>query len=449
MSTTTTERKGAWATAQRLAAETPAGRNRYADFLRAVSILAVVVGHWLIAAVAVRGGQIDGANLLATDPWTQWLTWGFQVMPIFFVVGGFSNAASWRSTAARGGRYGEWLGSRVRRLVMPAVPLVVAWSGLAIVVRILGVSGDLVRLGSQAALIPLWFLAVYVLVVALAPITLWLWERWGMGSFVALAALAAMVDALSLGTGGLAGWFNFLFVWAAVHQLGYAWKDGRFADPGRALMVGTGGLLALVALVTAGPYPVSMVGVPGADVGNNSPPTVALIALGLAQTGIALAVARPVSRWLEGRRAWAATILVNGSIMTVYLWHLTAMVLVLGAAALAGGFGLGIEPASKVWWLARPLWMALYATATLGLLRWFGRYERPSAMSPMGTAAALTVVVLACFGFASIAGGGIADDGSWIRPLAIIPILVAGALASGLRFGGRRAPAGPAGHGRM
>jgi len=38
-----------WATASELAAKTPPERNRYVDLLRAVSILVVVVGHWLIA----------------------------------------------------------------------------------------------------------------------------------------------------------------------------------------------------------------------------------------------------------------------------------------------------------------------------------------------------------------------------------------------------------------
>ena len=40
----------------RLAAETPAERNRVVDALRAGSILVVVFGHWLMAAVTVVDG---------------------------------------------------------------------------------------------------------------------------------------------------------------------------------------------------------------------------------------------------------------------------------------------------------------------------------------------------------------------------------------------------------
>ncbi len=40
-----------WSQAKDLAAKTPVERNRYVDFLRAVSILAVITGHWLIVAL--------------------------------------------------------------------------------------------------------------------------------------------------------------------------------------------------------------------------------------------------------------------------------------------------------------------------------------------------------------------------------------------------------------
>lgn len=427
--TATSDKRGAWATAQRMAAATPPSRNRYVDLLRAVSILAVVVGHWLIAAPVVRDGAIDGVNLLAAEPWTQWLTWVFQVMPIFFVVGGFSNAASWRAGRRRGDTYGSWLGDRLRRLVLPAVPLVIAWSGFAVAARSLGVDGDLLRLGSQVALIPLWFLAVYVLVVALTPLTLGLWDRWGVASFFSIAALALAVDVAGSAPDSLVGWLNFVFVWAAVHQIGYAWSDGRLGSPGARLAMGGLGLLVLALLVTFGPYPVSMVGVPGAEASNNSPPTVALIALGVAQAGLLLSLERPMVRLLQRSKVWAATILVNGTIMTTYLWHLTAMVVVLGGVVLVGGPGLGVEPATGSWWLLRPLWLVVFAGATLPFLRWFGRFERPEAAPPMRAARALVVAGLACLGFAAIAGGGIADADQWLRPLAVLPILGAGAVA--------------------
>jgi hypothetical protein len=40
----------AWSRIAELADRTPPSRNRYVDFLRAMSMLVVIVGHWLAAA---------------------------------------------------------------------------------------------------------------------------------------------------------------------------------------------------------------------------------------------------------------------------------------------------------------------------------------------------------------------------------------------------------------
>jgi hypothetical protein len=74
-------------TAEEIAARTPDGRNRYADALRLLSIVVVVYGHWLLAVISVQDAQLEAANLLTIEPWTHWLTWIFQVMPLFFLVG--------------------------------------------------------------------------------------------------------------------------------------------------------------------------------------------------------------------------------------------------------------------------------------------------------------------------------------------------------------------------
>ena len=80
------------ATVRDLAAATPATRNRVVDLLRAAAIVVVVLGHWLMAAVVVRGGELVPGHLLGLATWTHPLTWVFQVMPVFFLVGGYANA---------------------------------------------------------------------------------------------------------------------------------------------------------------------------------------------------------------------------------------------------------------------------------------------------------------------------------------------------------------------
>jgi hypothetical protein len=425
-----------------MAERTPESRNRYVDFLRALSIGCVVFGHWLIAAPFVTEQGIRLDHMLAVQPWTQWLTWLCQVMPVFFMVGGYSNAASWDAARRSGQPYGDWIAARLHRLFGPVMPLLAVWAVSAATAGSLGVPAGMIRVGSQVALIPLWFLAVYALVTTMVPLTRLAWRRWGLASFWVLAAAAVVVDAARFGAGlvGL-GWSNYLFVWLSVHQLGYLWRDGRVGGASRSLPWALGGGIALAAMVAWGPYQLSMVGVPGAEVSNTLPPSLAMLALGLLQGGLLLALERPARRLLQCAGAWTATVLVNGTIMSIYLWHSSVMIWLIGLANLAGGIGLRLEPGSGAWWVARPPWMLLYLAGLLPVLALFGRFERQSA--PLqGTPAwrSLGGTFLVCFGLALIALKGIGSDG--LLGLHWPPLLsaFAGAALLGISPWPRRSP---------
>ncbi|MDQ3974812.1 MAG: acyltransferase, partial [Actinomycetota bacterium] len=136
-----------------IAALTPADRNRYADLLRVAAIVVVVLGHWLLAVVTVRDGRLEGANLLALVPATQWLTWVFQVMPVFFFVGGYANAAAWTRARRRGDGYADWVRARAARLLRPTVPVLVLWVTLAAALAVVGVPAGTLRLGTQLVVV--------------------------------------------------------------------------------------------------------------------------------------------------------------------------------------------------------------------------------------------------------------------------------------------------------
>ena len=127
-----------WEQASQLAAQTPETRNRYVDFLRAASILVVIVGHWLISTVYYVEGELEFSHLFAIQPLTQWLTWIFQVMPVFFIVGGYANAVSIESARRKGLGYASWLSSRLVRLTTPLVVLLVTWAGVALLMHLFG-----------------------------------------------------------------------------------------------------------------------------------------------------------------------------------------------------------------------------------------------------------------------------------------------------------------------
>ncbi len=349
---------GIWSTAAAMAAQTPPARNRYVDFLRAVSILFVVVGHWLIATVFYADGTLTHGHLLKTHPETHWLTWLFQVMPIFFIVGGYSNGVSLESAQRKGIDYAGWLGARLNRLVGPLLALLIAWAAIALALSLLGFDKDTVQFTSRSALIPTWFLATYIMLVVMAPLAYRFWQRAGWWSFATLAGLAVLTDLLFF-TAEVRwfAWSNYFWVWLSVHQLGFAWRDGRLDGPTRMLMLGVGAFVLLYLLIFKGPYPFQMVGSPDEDVSNVLPPKITLLVLGLVQLGFLLSIQGPMRRALEGAWLWTATVLINSMIMTVYLWHMTVMIAVVTALYYAGGIGIGMEPGAPAWWYSRPVWI--------------------------------------------------------------------------------------------
>jgi peptidoglycan/LPS O-acetylase OafA/YrhL len=427
---------GIWAQAVQLAHETRPERNRYIDFVRAFSILIVVVGHWLMSAFFYEDGRLSAGAVLEMQPSIQWLTWIFQVMPMFFIVGGYSNSASLQSARHHSADYAHWLAGRLRRLIPPLLLLVVAWGVLALVLHFGGVSARLLQFASRSALIPTWFLAIYVMVVVLAPATYELWRRWRFGSFWVFVAASTCIDLLFFAADlRWAGWINYFFVWLAVHQLGYAWRETETAGIAGSIACAVLGLLTLVALVKLGPYPLAMVGSPDEDVSNSLPPKLTLIALGLIQYGLLRAFERPARRLLSATRVWASVVLVNSMIMTLYLWHLTVMVIVVALADVAGGFGLRAEPLSNAWWWTRPAWIAVLAIVLLPVALLLSPLERrrrtadevvPSVTRQVCGAALLCsgVALLARFGFGNASIPGL--------DVAAFSTVVMGAFLSGL-----------------
>jgi hypothetical protein len=428
------DKQGVWSRATALAAATPESRNRYVDFLRALSICAVVVGHWLVAAPYIVDGDLNlTGNILQSQPWTQWLSWVFQVMPVFFMVGGYSNGISWRSAQRNGRSYGVWLNIRLQRLVGPILPLLTIWALLAVVGRLLGVDADLLKIATQMALIPVWFLAVYVVVVVMVPLTYAAWQRFGLLSFWILFAAVVLDDVLFLTGTHAVGWLNYAFIWLAVHQLGYAWLDGRLGGSRWTLLWGGSALTLLLGLVQFGPYPLSMVSVPGEEISNSLPPKLPIFLLGIAQCGLLLALERPARSWLSSLKVWTAAVLVNGMVMTVFLWHLTASTLVVVLAiSTMGDIGLTFEPGSGSWWLLRPVWLFIYAVALMGFVFVFLHFERGASSQPVPAWRQVAGAVLVCGGLSFLALMGIGGEGQLALSICIVLMPFIGAALAGV-----------------
>ncbi|MBC6461259.1 acyltransferase family protein [Actinomadura sp. HBU206391] len=418
--------------ASQLAVRTPPSRDRYVDFLRVFSLATVILGHWLMAVLLVgEDGGVTAGNALAIMPDLQPLTWLFQVMPLFFFVGGFSHAIALRKS----GGSAEFIRARSARLLIPTVVFGAVWLALAVLIEATGHDQGVLRLATRGVAQPLWFIGVYLAIVAIAPAMMRLHRAYGALVPAVLLTGVVAADLTRFGLGITeAGHLNLLLVWAAVHQLGFFYADSRLGR-GPACALAVGGLIAVAGLTAFGPYPVSMVGMPGERISNMSPPTLALTAHAAWLIGLALLLRGPLTRLLARHRVWVGVIAANGLAMTAFLWHLTALFL-----ACAAQLALGLaQPSvgSLTWWLLRPVWLGLLALVTAGLIAVFRRADRPRRLAPaaLGTgrsAAGVTLCLLGVLGFSAVGfGGALAGRTAHLMVLPVTPIGCALLLAAG------------------
>jgi Acyltransferase family len=393
----------------RIAAATPASRDRVVDFLRAASIVAVVFGHWFIGIVWWQDGVLRTTSAVGVTTGLWLATWFFQVMPVFFFVGGFSNLVSLDASRRRGDPDSAFVLSRVKRLLRPSLVFFAVWTVVIVALHLLDVGAPtgpriwpgvrLLRLflppGATLPFGPLWFLAVYLVVVSIAP---WMVDlhrryRWRVVATMVLGAVLADVIGFQLGVSWVR-WANVAFVLLLPYQLGFFYADGTFGRlPKRVfwgmVAVGLGGLVLLTNppfwrsfgdvrfdwFPGIGAYPKSLLGTDVELVSNAYPPTVCFLLGGVWSIGAVMLLRPYLARWLEHPRPWKVTIFLNSVIMTLFLWHMTAYLL---AVLTLLPLGLGHQHDSTAgWWLERPLWIGMSAVYLAVLVAIFGRFERP------------------------------------------------------------------------
>jgi hypothetical protein len=365
------------ALAGRIDAATPTDRDRTVDALRALAITGVILGHWLVTALVLTHGR-TGATLQDTSPLAALpaltpVSWIFQTLAIFFLVGGYAAACSYH------GGYGSWLRKRLARLSRPVAVLAACWALLATGLYLGGVSRPALRTVLTLVLDPLWFLGVFAVLTVLTPLAVGLVRRLGAWAALIPLSVVAGTDLVRFGLGGPSwvGWINILAGWLVPYLLGIAWARGAFRSRTAPALLLAGGAAATAALILWAGYPASMVGVNGARISNLNPPTLAVVTFGIAQVGLALLLRERLARWMRRPVAWAGVATANLSAMTLFLWHQTALVSVTVAGLAIGRLpGLHTEPASAWWAAERLAWLPAFAVA-LGVL-WlvFHRVER-------------------------------------------------------------------------
>jgi peptidoglycan/LPS O-acetylase OafA/YrhL len=298
-------------------APTRQSRDGYLDALRAGSLLVVVLWHLLATKLTWTATGPHATNPLGSVPGLWLGTWVLQVMPVFFYIGGYLHRRSSRP---------GYLRYRLVGLFAMAAPLLVAWVIVGGVLA-LAAGSDFADGTVLFALSPLWFLAVYVMLVATLPLWLRLHDRLGLAALPLLAGAAAAVDVLRFGLGiGWLGWVNLVLVWGLAHQAGFH-HDALMRAPrrtGYALLAA--GLTVLCGLLALG-YPGAMVGVPGEKWSNMSPPTVAIVALTAVQLGLIRLGYPTLPNLLRRRPAARVLRLANRYGMPVFLLHMSVLLL--------------------------------------------------------------------------------------------------------------------------
>ncbi|MFI5957115.1 acyltransferase [Cryptosporangium sp. NPDC051539] len=383
--------------ATKIEAATPVGRDRALDGLRALAVAGVVVGHFLVMAlVPDAAGALRVKSPLTGLPDFAPLSWALQLLALFFLVGGYSAA---RSREHR--EYRPWIRRRLVRLVRPVVGVTALLALSFPALAVLGVPSGTLRTTTALVIQPLWFIGVYGVVTALTPVAAGMVRRWGAWAVVPLVLVVAVVDVLRYG-GFAPGWIGLVNVlpgWAFAYVLGVAWARGALSRRFALGLVGLGAVL-LVALVWRFGYPASVVGVPGAGRVNSHPPSLLVVALAMAQCGLAVLARDRLGAWLRRPRRWAAVAMLNLVAMTVFCWHQVALVLLTSVTLPLDLQGLHQPPDGLAWAGWRLAWLPVHVGVLAGLVWAARRFEAPWT----GTLKRLApVAALAALGFGAYA----------------------------------------------
>ena len=417
-------------------------RDSSVDAIRIVLLVVVFSLHAMMCGVSVGAAGPVLENALEAQAWFGPVSWVVQIMPLFFIAGGFSSFHHWRSMRSRGASASDYVRARLERLVRPALALVVVVAAGLAALALAGLPAELVATAGFRIGQPLWFLGVYLAISALVPVMLRAHERARKLTPLVLLVAVVAVDVTRLTTGVDAiGFLNLMLVWLLVQQLGFHLADGDLDRLGRGRLWGiAGGALAvLVTLTVAGPYSPDMFT-------NLNPPTVCLVVLGVAQLAL-FQLARPrISAWVERADASRRISFVGERAMTVYLWHMPVLVALAGLSLVANAsFGMPLpEPLTIEWWATRPLWLVVAAAAVVPIVLVFARFERgrrrrDSGGTPVAASAGWTAVDAVC-GVAGVAVLLVAGFGPAPALLAIALLFVAlrGSRQLGTRLSARR-----------
>jgi Acyltransferase family len=307
--------------APKVAQKTAPDRDRAVDVARLAALVVVMFGHCALLLATIDSNGLRISNLLGELPALAPVTWIVQVMPLFFLAGGAAGAYGWHT----GKPWGTWLFTRAQRLCRPVFWYLAAWAVALLVAQAVLGEQSAAALGRECVAL-LWFLGVYLVVLAFVPaLTVLRTGRAVAVVVTTLLAAAAAVDGIRIAAGApMAGVANFLIVWLIPVCIGVGYAR-KLIGPRAALIAAATAFAAQLVLANLGPYEVALV-VTGAErMSNVSPPTLLLALHCTWMSSVFVAAAGPIRRWAARPRIWYVVAVGNGGAMTLYLWHILAI----------------------------------------------------------------------------------------------------------------------------
>jgi Acyltransferase family len=420
--------------ARLLESATPADRDRAVDVARLIALVVVMFGHCALLLATIDSSGLRIGNLLGERPEIAAVTWVLQVMPLFFLAGGAAGAYGLRS----GTPWGAWLFTRAQRLCRPVFWYLAAWSiGLVVAQLILGAESA-AALGRECVAL-LWFLGVYLIVLALVPaLTRLRTRRAAMGVVVSLLGTAGMFDAVRIAVDApMAAAANYVVVWLIPVAIGVAYAR-QLIGPGSALAAAAIAFGGQMLLALTGPYDVSLVVTGTERISNVSPPTLLLALHCTWMSCVFVAGAGMIRRWAGHPHVWHVVAVGNRGAMTLYLWHIPAIAVAAFSLHAVGLDAYDVQAAD--FWLAlalRAVVFGLVMAATFWLLSPLEHRKLPwwdSVVQPSG-AVSVTAGALVCLSglaLVALAKDGLTGGTGWLTLGCFVGAAVCARVSAGI-----------------
>lgn len=350
-------------------------RDTFIDCLRVLSVTCIVLGHWLSAKVWWNSGHVGVSSIVSDVPGFSVASWVFMAVPVIFFVGGFSNFVALDRCRELDRGIRKFYGKRLRRLLRPVVFFIGCWAAAETLSHLFSLGGQgllrAVTLKGDGPFGPLWFVAVYLGVIIICPYLVRLHFKWQSAVPTVLALGCIGIDFLRFVEHvPVVGWLNLGLAWLFPHQLGFFYADGSFSRLSLKTVVGMSGL-GLAGLISSsgmGVYAPAIGKVHALAISNMAPPTFMIVSLSLFQIGLVLSCRRRLLSAL--RRHWAEHVVhrLTAVTMSIFLWHMTALLVALVLLSPAKLSASGVSLTS--WWVQRPIWLVV-STVVLGVVTKF------------------------------------------------------------------------------